>query len=65
VIDVSDWRERKEAALRAHRSQHLSIDRLFFSQKNLDAVLGLEVWRQGWGPRLHTRPSHDLLEGIA
>jgi N-acetylglucosamine malate deacetylase 2 len=64
TIDVSAWRDRKEAALRAHRSQHLSIDRLFFSQTNLDRVLGVEVWRQAWGPPVEKRPSRDLFEGL-
>jgi LmbE family N-acetylglucosaminyl deacetylase len=64
VIDVSPWRDRKVAALRAHRSQHLSIDRLFFNQADLDRVLGLEVWRQAWGPPLRQRPSVDLFEGL-
>ena len=64
VIDVSRWRDRREAALRAHRSQHLSIDRLFFSQPDLDRVLRLEAWRQAWGPPLARRPSPDLLEGL-
>jgi LmbE family N-acetylglucosaminyl deacetylase len=65
VIDVSRWRDRKEAALRAHRSQHLSIDRLFFSQTDLPRVLSVEVWRQASGPQPARRPSGDLLEGIA
>jgi LmbE family N-acetylglucosaminyl deacetylase len=64
VIDVSAWRDRKQAALRAHRSQHLSIDRLFFSQTNLDRVLGVEVWRQAWGPAHEKRPSTDLFDGL-
>jgi LmbE family N-acetylglucosaminyl deacetylase len=64
VIDVSRWRDRREAALRAHRSQHLSIDRLFFSQPDLDRVLGVEAWRQAWGPPLARRPSPDLMEGL-
>ena len=64
VIDVSRWRDRREAALRAHRSQHLSIDRLFFSQPDLDRVLRVEAWRQAWGPALTRRPSPDLLEGL-
>jgi N-acetylglucosamine malate deacetylase 2 len=67
VLDVSPWRDRRRAALRAHGSQHLSIDRLFFSQPDadLERVLGVEVWRQAWGPPLQQRPSHDLLEGLA
>jgi LmbE family N-acetylglucosaminyl deacetylase len=56
VIDVSPWRERRAAALRAHRSQHLSIDRLFFNQRDVDRILGMEVWRQAWGPPLRERP---------
>jgi LmbE family N-acetylglucosaminyl deacetylase len=64
VLDVSRWRDRKAAALRAHRSQHLSIDRCFFNQADTDRILSLEVWRQAWGPALERRPSHDLMEGL-
>jgi LmbE family N-acetylglucosaminyl deacetylase len=65
IIDVSAWTDRRIAALRAHRSQHLSIDRLFFSQPDLDEVLRFEVWRQAWGPAPMSRPSPDLLEGLS
>jgi LmbE family N-acetylglucosaminyl deacetylase len=64
VLDVSSYRDRRLAALRAHRSQHLSIDRLFFSQSDLDRVLSVEAWRQAWGPPLERRPSADLMEGL-
>jgi N-acetylglucosamine malate deacetylase 2 len=64
VLDVTPWRDRKAAALRAHRSQHLSVDRLFFSQPDPYRLLGIEVWRQAWGPALRTRPSRDLMEGL-
>jgi N-acetylglucosamine malate deacetylase 2 len=64
LLDVSFWRERRAAALRAHRSQHLSVDRLFFSQSDLDRTLGVEAWRQAWGPPIARRPSSDLMEGI-
>jgi len=64
VFDISPWRDRKAAALRAHRSQHLSVDRLFFNEPDSDRTLGLEVWRQAWGPPLRQRPSDDLLEGL-
>jgi LmbE family N-acetylglucosaminyl deacetylase len=64
VLDVSPWHERKAAALRAHRSQHLSIDRLFFSGPDVAHVLGVEVWRQAWGPPLARRPSNDLMDGL-
>jgi N-acetylglucosamine malate deacetylase 2 len=60
VIDIARWREQKAAALGAHRSQHLSIDRCFFSQPDLDRILSIEVWRQAWGPPVQ-RPERDLL----
>lgn len=64
VIDISKWRDRKAAALRAHRTQHLSIDKLFFSRTDLDRVLSVEVWRQAWGPALERRPAIDILAGL-
>jgi LmbE family N-acetylglucosaminyl deacetylase len=64
VIDIAAWRDRKAAALRAHRTQHLSIDRCFFNQPDLDRVLSTETWRQAWGPPLRRRPSFDLMEGF-
>jgi LmbE family N-acetylglucosaminyl deacetylase len=64
VIDVSPWIERRAAALRAHGSQHLSINRCFFDQPNLDRILATEIWRQAWGPALGRRPATDLLEGL-
>ena len=65
LLDVAPWRDRRVAALRAHRSQHLSIDRLFFSQPDPERILGVEVWRQAWGPPLSRRPSTDLMEGLS
>ena len=61
VVDVSRWRDRRAAALRAHRTQHLSIDRCFFSRPDLDRILAFETWRQAWGPPLRRRPQPDVL----
>jgi LmbE family N-acetylglucosaminyl deacetylase len=65
VIDIAPWKERKAAALRAHRTQHVSIDRCFFNQPDLDRILAVETWRQAWGPPVHARPSADLFEGLS
>jgi LmbE family N-acetylglucosaminyl deacetylase len=65
VLDIRAYRERKAAALRAHRTQHLSINRCFFDQAARDTILGIEVWRQAWGPALARRPSSDIFDGIA
>ena len=48
VLDVSAWAGRKEAALRAHRTQHLSIDRYFLTKPNLQELLSIETWRRAW-----------------
>jgi N-acetylglucosamine malate deacetylase 2 len=64
VIDVSAWRDRKAAALRAHATQHQSAARNFFSQPDCDRLLGLEVFRQAAGPVLSRRPLDDLFHGL-
>jgi LmbE family N-acetylglucosaminyl deacetylase len=64
IIDIHLWSQRKTEALRAHRSQHLSIDRIFFNSPDLDLLLSAELFRQAWGPSLLHRPSDDLFAGI-
>ncbi len=67
LIDVSRYRERKAAALRAHRSQRLSIDRLWFpsgAAERVQHALSVECFRQGWGPPLTRRPEGDLFAGL-
>jgi LmbE family N-acetylglucosaminyl deacetylase len=64
VVDITRWRDRKAAALRAHRTQHLSIDRHFLNKPNLDAILAIESYRQAWGPPLDVRPGGDVFSGI-
>ena len=58
------WSDRKAAALRAHRSQHLSIDRCFFNQPDLAPILASEAWRHAWGPPLPSRPATDIFAGM-
>jgi N-acetylglucosamine malate deacetylase 2 len=64
LIDISAWKDRKAAALKAHRTQHLSIDRYFFNQPDRDRLLSVEIYRHGWGPPLARRPAADVFEGI-
>ena len=65
VIDVAPWRDRRVGALRAHRSQHLSIDRLFFNRPDVDRILESEIWRQAWGPKLDgERPVRDIFRSL-
>jgi LmbE family N-acetylglucosaminyl deacetylase len=64
AIDITRWSSRKAEALRAHHTQHLNTQRVFFSQPDVDKLLGLETFRQAFGPSLRSRPSSDLFEGI-
>jgi N-acetylglucosamine malate deacetylase 2 len=65
AIDVARFRDRRIAALRAHRTQHLSIDAHFFQHPQLDRMLAVELWRQGWGPRIETRPASSIFAGLS
>ena len=64
LIDISKYRDTKAAALRAHRTQHVSIDRHFFSLPDLEKILSVETLRQGFGPPLPARPLGDLFDSI-
>jgi N-acetylglucosamine malate deacetylase 2 len=65
AIDVAPWHDRRLAALRAHRTQHQSIEQYFFQAPNLPRILATEFWRQAWGPGLAERPGSDLLAGLS
>ena len=64
VIDVSPWLQRRRDALRAHRTQHLSVEKYFLNRPDADRILGIEIWRQAWGPAPASRPSPDIFEGL-
>jgi N-acetylglucosamine malate deacetylase 2 len=64
VLDVSAFAGRKAAALRAHRTQHLSIDRIFFSKPDVQRLLSIELFRQAFGAPLGAVPAGDLFAEI-
>lgn len=51
VMDISRWREVKARALKAHRSQHLSIDRIFFAMppEKQQRAFSMEAFRHAFG----------------
>lgn len=65
LIDISKYRDAKAAALRAHRTQHLSINRNFFDLPEVDRILSVETFRQGFGPALSKRPATDVFEEMS
>ena len=64
LVDISRYRDVKAAALRAHRTQHVSIDRHFFHLPDVEQILSVETFRQAFGPSLRQRPATDLFESI-
>lgn len=64
IIDVGRWWGRKEAALRAHRSQIRNTSRLFFDPPDTERRLSLEAFRLAWGRRPVGAPDRDLWAGI-
>ncbi len=64
VLDVAPHWNAKAEALRAHRTQHVPIDRCFMSKPDVQATLSTEVFRQAWGPPLAHMPADDVLTGI-
>ena len=64
VIDVSAFATRKAAALKAHRTQHQSLNRIFFSKPDVTRVLGVEMFRQAFGPPLAMRPAADVFADL-
>jgi LmbE family N-acetylglucosaminyl deacetylase len=64
VLDVSAFVARKAVALEAHRTQHQSLTRVFFSKPDVARLLGVEMFRQAFGPPLASRPAADVFTGI-
>ena len=64
VVDVSAFVERKAAALRAHRTQMQSLNRIFFSKPDVTRLLGVELFRQAFGPAPVARPAADVFADI-
>jgi LmbE family N-acetylglucosaminyl deacetylase len=64
ILDISPWSRIKANALRAHRTQHESVDKHFFAQPDVDRILSIELYRHAWGPPLEARPSADIFAGI-
>ena len=61
---MSAFVERKQAALRSHRTQMQSLNRIFFSKPDVTRLLGVEMFRQAFGPPLVARPAADVFAEI-
>jgi N-acetylglucosamine malate deacetylase 2 len=61
LIDISPYRDKKNAALRAHRTQYPGLKKLFSD----DTTTALEAFRLAWGPRPRTVPATDLFTELS
>ncbi|SRR5579883_1311514 len=59
LVDISEFREKKQAALRAHRTQFAGLNRLF----STEGALSFEAFRIGEGARPQRAPAGDLFDG--
>ena len=64
LLDISPWKDVKAAALRAHETQHESVETHFFQHPDADRILSIEMFRQGYGPPLESRPAGDVRVGL-
>lgn len=62
-IDVRRYKPKKIAALKAHRSQHISLDRVFFTPDRTH-LMEWETYRLADGPAPSGAPLPDLLAGL-
>jgi LmbE family N-acetylglucosaminyl deacetylase len=60
MINIEPWAEKKKAALRAYRTQKLSIEPIFFEKPEAAHLFRTEVFRLAMGSRPATVPAHDL-----
>ena len=64
LIDTSDWWRERAQALAAHRTQRVTLEKLYLNHPRCEQMLSFDVLRQGWGPPLRHRPSADVFAGI-
>ena len=64
LLDISAQKAVKAAALRAHRTQHRTVERWIFRKPHADQILAIETFRQGLGPPLSVVPLDDVFAGL-
>ena len=64
LIDTAPWWRVRRQALEAHRTQRVTLDKLYLQQPNCEQMLSFDILRQAFGPRLAHRPADDVFEGL-
>jgi LmbE family N-acetylglucosaminyl deacetylase len=64
LIDTAPWWRERRQALEAHRTQRVTLDKLYLQQPNCEQMLSFDILRQAFGPPLARRPADDVFEGL-
>ena len=64
LIDTTAWWRDRAEALRAHRTQRITLEKLYLNRSNCRQMLGFDILRQAWGPPLAARPARDVFAGL-
>jgi LmbE family N-acetylglucosaminyl deacetylase len=64
LIDTSAWWRERAQALAAHRTQRVTLEKLYLNHPRCEQMLSFDVLRQAWGPPLRRRPCSDVFAGI-
>jgi len=64
LVDTAPWWRERRQALEAHRTQRVTLDKLYLQQPNCEQMLSFDVLRQAFGPRLAHRPDTDVFVGL-
>jgi LmbE family N-acetylglucosaminyl deacetylase len=64
LIDTAGWWQQRAQALAAHRTQHVTLDKLYLKRPDAQRLLSIDVLRQAWGPAIQNRPADDLFAGM-
>lgn len=65
LIDTSAWWRERAWALTAHRTQRVTLEKLYLNHPRCEQMLSFDILRQASGPPLAQRPAGDVFEGIA
>jgi len=64
LIDTAPWWHERRQALEAHRTQRVTLDKLYLQQPNCEQMLSFDVLRQAFGPPIPHRPADSVFAGL-
>jgi hypothetical protein len=65
LVDTAAWWRERAEALRAHRTQRVTLEKLYLNHPECERMLSFDVLRQAYGPPLAARPATNIWEGLS